>query len=79
MFNEMDQENYGYLASQIIWGQGMNLPADLLYTEGDSGKEDRSNYVNKSGEGITRGKEEGYTPLIKQHVNRRQIPSKREI
>ena len=31
MFNEMDQENHGYLASKIMWGQGMNLPADLLY------------------------------------------------
>ena len=31
MFNEMDQENHGYSASQIMWGKGMNLPADLLY------------------------------------------------
>ena len=49
MFNEMYQENHGYLASQIMWGQGMNLPADLLYIQRDSGKGDRSNYVKNLG------------------------------
>ena len=38
MFNEINQENHGYSASQPMWGQGMNLPADLLYTQGDQGK-----------------------------------------
>ena len=30
-------------------GQGVNLPADLLYTEGDSGRGDRSKYVKNLG------------------------------
>ena len=49
MLNKMDQENHGYSASKIMLGQGMNLPADLLYTQGDSGRGDRSKYVKNLG------------------------------
>ena len=45
LLNEMEQDNHGYSASQIMWGQGMNLPADLIYTAENSGKGDRSKYV----------------------------------
>ena len=27
-FNEMTQDQHGFTASQILWGQGMNLPVD---------------------------------------------------
>ena len=75
MFNKTDQENYGYSASQIMRGQGMNLPADLLYTQRDLGKGDRNNYEKNLGKELreVRG---GLRPLIKQHFNPRQIPSK---
>ena len=49
MINEMDQENHGYSASKIMWGQGMNLPADLLYTQGDPGRGDWNKYVKDLG------------------------------
>ena len=45
LFNEMEQDNHGYSASQIMWGQGMNLLADLIYTPENSGKGDRNKYV----------------------------------
>ena len=28
-FNEMTQDHHGFTASQILWGQSMNLPVDL--------------------------------------------------
>ena len=31
MYNEMEQGQHGYSASQVMWGQGMNLPTDLLH------------------------------------------------
>ena len=30
-YNEMVQGQHGYSASQVMWGQGMNLPTDLLH------------------------------------------------
>ena len=45
LFNEMERDNHGYSASQIMWGQGMNLPTDLIYTTENSGKGGRSKYV----------------------------------
>ena len=30
-YNEMKQGQHGYSASQVMWGQGMNLPTDLLH------------------------------------------------
>ena len=37
-YNEMEQGQHEYSESQVMWGQGMNLPADLLHGTG-SGKE----------------------------------------
>ena len=37
-YNKMEQGQHGYLASQVMWGQGMNLPANLLRRT-ESGKE----------------------------------------
>ena len=48
-FNEMEQGNHGCSASQIMWGQGMNLPTDLIYTPREFG-EGRSKYVKDLGE-----------------------------
>ena len=42
MHNEMEQENNGYTASQIMWGKNMNLPADLIHTPGNVGKSNPS-------------------------------------
>ena len=49
LFNEMEQGNHGYSASQIMWGQGMNLPTDLIHTPENSGEGDRSKYVKDLG------------------------------
>ena len=38
VYNEMEQENHGYTASQIMWGKNMNLPLDLIHTP-DKGEE----------------------------------------
>ena len=45
LFNEMEQNNHGYSASQVMWKWGMNLPADLIYTPENSGKGDKNKYV----------------------------------
>ena len=42
MYNEMEQENHGYRASQIMWGKNMNLPTDLIHTPGNVGKSNPS-------------------------------------
>ena len=44
MYNEMEQENHGYTASQIIWGKNMNLHTDLLHTPGNVRKSNPSGY-----------------------------------
>ena len=41
MSNEMEQGQHGYSASKVMWEQGIDLPADLLYmtrSVGESGK-----------------------------------------
>ena len=45
LFIEMEQDNHGYSASKIMWGQGMTLPADLIYTPENLGKGDRNKYT----------------------------------
>ena len=30
-YNKMEQGQHGYSASQVMWGQGMNLPTDLTH------------------------------------------------
>ena len=49
MYNEMEQENHGYTASQIMWGKNMNLPADLIHTPGNDGKSNPSGYAKDLG------------------------------
>ena len=49
LFNEMEQGNHGYSASQIMWRQGMNLPTDLIYTPENLEEGDRSKYVKDLG------------------------------
>ena len=45
MYNELEQESHGYMASQIIWGKNMNLPTDLIHTSGNVGRSNPSGYV----------------------------------
>ena len=49
IYNEMEQENHGYTASQIMWGKNMNLPTDLIYTPGNVGKSNPNGYVKNLG------------------------------
>ena len=39
-YNEMEQGHHGYSASQVMWGQGMNLPIDLLHGTRSVGEQD---------------------------------------
>ena len=49
IYNEMERENHGYTASQIMWGQNMNLPIDLIHTECNVGKGNSNGYVKNLG------------------------------
>ena len=40
-YNEMEQEQHGYSASQVMWGQDMNLPTDLLHRTRNVGEQDK--------------------------------------
>ena len=40
-YNEMEQEQHGYSASQVMWGQDMNLPTDLLHGTRSVGEQDK--------------------------------------
>ena len=44
-FNEMTQDQHGLTASQILWGQGMNLPVDLTHGRAAEGDQDIGGYV----------------------------------
>ena len=44
-FNEMTQDQHGLTASQILWGQGMNLPIDLTHGRPAEGMQDARGYV----------------------------------
>ena len=44
-FNEMTQDQHGFTASQIIWGQGMNLPVDLTHGRPAGGNQGIGGYV----------------------------------
>ena len=44
-FNEMTQDHHGFTASQILWGQSMNLPVDLIHGEPAKGSQDTGGYV----------------------------------
>ena len=44
-FNKMTQDYHGFTASQILWGQSMNLPVDLVHGEPAKGSGDTGGYV----------------------------------
>ena len=52
VFNEMEQENHGYTASQIMWGKNMNLPTDLIHTPDNAGKSDLRGYAKNLRKGL---------------------------
>ena len=41
MYNVMEKGQHGYSALQVMWGQGMNLPANLLYGTRNTGESDK--------------------------------------
>ena len=49
IYNEMEQENHGYTASQIMWGKNMNLPTDLIHTPDNVWKSNPSGYAKNLG------------------------------
>ena len=49
IYNEMEQENHGYMASQILWAKDMNLPTDLIRTPGNVGKSNPCRYAKNLG------------------------------
>ena len=49
MYNKMEQENHGYMASQIMWGKNMNLPTDLIHTPSNIGRSNPSGYAKDVG------------------------------
>ena len=48
-YNEMEQGQHGYSASQVMWGQGMNLPTNLLHGTRSVGEQDRHQLVQNMG------------------------------
>ena len=48
-YNEMEQGRHRYSASQVMWGQGMNLPTDLLHGTRSVGEQDRHQFVQNIG------------------------------
>ena len=44
-FNEMTQDHHGFTASQILWGQSMNLPVDLIHGEPAKGSQATGGYA----------------------------------
>ena len=49
MHNEMEQDNHRYTTSQIMWGKIMNLPIDLIHTQGNVGESNPSGYAKNLG------------------------------
>ena len=43
----MTQDHHGFTASQILWGQSMNLPVDLVHGEPARGSRDTGGYVKE--------------------------------
>ena len=49
MYNEMEQGQHGYSASQVMWGQSMNLPTDLLHGPSSIGESDKHRFIQNLG------------------------------
>ena len=74
-FNGMTQDQHGFTASQILWGQGMNLPVDLTHGRPDKGKPDAGGYardLRKRLNDIRRS----VAPFNKQREEKRENPFK---
>ena len=48
-YNEMEQGQHGYSVSQVMWGQGMNLPTDLTDGAESTKKPDQHQFVKNMG------------------------------
>ena len=48
-YDEMEQGQHGYLASQVMWGQGMNLPADLSDRTVSEKDQDQHQFIKNMG------------------------------
>ena len=48
-YNEMEQGQHGYSASQVMWRQGMNLPADLSHGTVSEKDQDQHQFVKNMG------------------------------
>ena len=60
----MEQGQHGYSASQVMWGQGMNLPTDLLHGTKSVREQDRHQFVQNMGKEL-RGIREKVGPFNK--------------
>ena len=49
MYNEMEQGEYGYSASQKMWGQVMNLHTNLLHGTSSMGESEKHQFVQNLG------------------------------
>ena len=74
-FNEMTQDQHGFTASQILWGQGMNLPVDLTHGRAVEGDQDIGGYVRGLQECL-RDIRRSVAPFNKQKRERRENPFK---
>ena len=64
MCNEMEQENHGYMASQIMWGMNMNLPTDLIHAPGNVGKSNPSGYAKNLGKKLREIRSEWHPSIV---------------
>ena len=44
-YNEMEQGQHGYSASQVMWGQSMNLPTDVTHRTENKKEQDQHQFV----------------------------------
>ena len=76
-FNEMTQDQHGFTASQMLWGQDMNLPVDLTHGRAVVGDQDIVGYVRGLQECL-RDIRRSVAPFNKQNGERRKTLSKLE-
>ena len=74
-FNEMTQDQHGFTASQILWGQSMSLPVDLTHGRPAEGMQDAGEYV-KDLQKRLREIRRSVAPFNKQQVKAKENPFK---
>ena len=74
-FNEMTEGQHGFTASQILWGQGMNLPMDLTHGRPAGGNQDVGGYVRDLRKRLNDIRW-SVAPFNKQKGEKRENPSK---